>query len=83
MYLVVLEKHAQKTLKKLPKIYLKKVVQQLDALALNPFLGQKMAGQFQGSYRIKIPPIRIIYTPDTKNKIIFIRAIGFRGGVYK
>ena len=49
----------------------------------NPLLGEKMAGVFAGSYRIKIPPVRIIYMPDMKNKIIWIRAIGHRGDVYK
>jgi len=34
-------------------------------------------------YKIKIPPLRIIYTPDFKNKIIWIKAIGFREGIYK
>jgi len=55
----------------------------LRLLKTEPFLGEKMAGQFQGSYRIKIPPLRIIYLPDLKNKIIWVRAIGFRGGIYK
>lgn len=82
MYLVVLENRAKKELKKLPKIYLKKVAQQIDLLSLNPLLGEKMSGDFQGSHRIKIPPLRIIYFPNHKNKTIFIRAIGFRGGVY-
>jgi len=67
MYLIFLENRAKKELK----------------LQFNPFLGEKMAGEYSGSYRIKIPPLRIIYLPDFKNKIIRIRAIGFRGDVYK
>ena len=42
-----------------------------------------MHGEFQGYYRIKIPPLRIVYLPDIKNKIIKVRAIGFRGNIYK
>lgn len=83
MYLVFLENRAKKDLKKLPKVYFEKVGKQIDLLTLNPFLGGKMSRDFQGSYRIKIPPLRIIYTPDFKNKIIWVRAIGFRGGVYR
>jgi len=52
-------------------------------LKIEPFLGEKMMGEFKNSYRIKIPPLRIIYTPDFKNKIIWVRAIGFRGEVYR
>ncbi|EKE15033.1 MAG: hypothetical protein ACD_12C00188G0004, partial [uncultured bacterium] len=41
------------------------------------------SGEYNGSYRIKIPPLRIIYLPDFKKNIIWIRAIGFRGDIYK
>lgn len=83
MFQVILANQAKKDLKRLDAVFKEKVIKNLKMLKENPFLGQKMAGQFEGSYRIKIPPIRIIYTPDIKNKIIFVRAIGFRGGVYK
>jgi len=83
MYQVVLPKQVEKDLKKLDKVYLVKVSKCLDLLENDPFLGEKMAGVFQGFYRIKIPPLRIIYTLNLKSKIIWIRAIGFRGGVYK
>lgn len=83
MFLVVLSRQAKKDLKKLDKIYKLKVSRYIDLLGNNPFMGEKMVGRFQSSYRIKIPPLRIVYTPDLKNKIIWVRAIGFRGGVYK
>lgn len=83
MYKVYLENRAKKELKKIDKRYQEKVIFLLHQLEHNPFLGEKMAGQFFGSFRIKIPPLRIIYTPDLKNKSIWIKAIGFRGGVYK
>lgn len=83
MFQVILANQAKKDLKRLDARFQEKVIKNLKMLKEDSFLGQKMAGQFEGSYRIKTPPIRIIYTPDIKNKIIFIRAIGFRGGVYR
>ena len=83
MYLVFLENRAKKDLKKLDKNLQEKVLKNLHFLKTNPFLGIKMQGEFKGFYRIKIPPLRIIYFLDLKNKIILIRAIGFRGGIYK
>lgn len=83
MYLIVFENKAKKELKKIPKIYLEKVSKQIDLLELNPLLGNKMFGDFANNYRIKIPPLRIIYYPDYQNEIIYIRAIDFRGGIYK
>lgn len=83
MYQIKLSNQAKKDLKKLSKIYLPKVSHSIGLLTKNPFLGEKMSGDFQGSYRIKIPPVRIIYRPDLKTKTIWIRAIGHRGYIYK
>jgi len=83
MYLIFLENRAKKDLKKLDRRYKIKASDFIDKLQFNPFLGEKMSGEYDGSYKIKIPPLRIIYLPDFKNKIIWIRAIGFRGNVYK
>jgi len=83
MYLIFLENRAKKELKKLDKRFKLKASDFIDKLQFNPFLGEKMSGEYDGSYRIKIPPLRIIYFPDFKNKIIRIRAIGFRGDIYK
>ena len=83
MYQVNLLNAARKDLKRLDRKFQEKVVTALHLLEKTPFLGEKMAGIFDGWYRIKIPPLRIIYTPDTKSKIIWVRAIGFRGNVYK
>ncbi len=83
MFHVSLLNAARKDLKKLDKRYQIKTISLLRLLETNPLLGEKMAGEFQGSFRIKIPPLLIIYTPDFKTKTIWVRAIGFRGGIYK
>lgn len=82
MYQIKVNKRAEKDLKKLSTVYKQKAVRSLNLLASNPLLGDKMSGEFLGSYRIKIPPIRIIYQADHQNKIIQVRAIGHRQGVY-
>lgn len=82
MYQVRLTNQAKKDLKRLAKVYFSKVSRILDNLATNPFLGGKMADEFKGHYRIKIPPLRIIYEADFKNKIIWVKAIRHRQGVY-
>lgn len=83
MYRVNLLNSAKKDLKRLDRKFQQKTVSTLYLLEKNPFLGDKMTGIFEGWYRVKIPPLRIVYTPDTKNKIIWVRAIGFRGNVYR
>ena len=83
MYRVNLLNSAKKNLKNLDRKFQQKTLSTLRLLANNPFLGDKMAGVFEDWYRIKIPPFHIVYTPDVKNRIIWVRAIGFRGGAYK
>lgn len=83
MYQVNLLNSARKGLKKLDKRLQEKVIISLRLLETNPFLGEKMSGNFQGSYRIKFYPARIIYSVDLKNRIILIKAIGHRQGIYK
>ena len=83
MYQVKLTNRAEKELKKLAPSYKTKVTRLLNLLTENPFLGEKMSGEFKGWYRIKIPPIRIIYSANFQNKVISVRAIGHRGDIYK
>ena len=83
MYRVNLLNSAKKDLKRLDRKFQQKTVSTLHLLEKNPFLGDKTTGIFEGWYRVKIPPLRIVYTPDNKNKIIWVRAIGFRGNVYR
>lgn len=83
MFRVELSDRAEKELKRLDKIYQPKVAKYLDLLSLDPFMGQKMTGELKGYWRIKIPPLRIVYAPDFENRIIWVKAIGFRGGVYR
>lgn len=83
MFHTVLSKKAEKNLRKLDNIYKSKIRQTIDLLEKNPFLGKKMQGNFVGYYRVKIPPLRIIYSINFKDHIIWIIAIGHRGNIYK
>ncbi len=83
MYQVDLSRAAQKNLRKIDKRFQEKILSSLISLKTNPFIGEKMIGKFQDSYRIKIPPIRIIYVIAFKSKKINVRNIGHRGDIYK
>ena len=82
MYSVKLTKQAKKQLDKLGTVYLTKTLKAIDELEIDPFLGNKMKGELKGLYRVKVPPIRIIYKPDIKRKNIIIIVIGHRQGIY-
>lgn len=83
MFQIKLSNRAKKDLKKLDKRFLDKISKSIDILVTNPFLGEKMSGEYAGSYRVKIPPIRIIYSVDFENETVLIKTVGHRGGIYK
>lgn len=82
MYQVRLLNQSKKDLKRIDKRFLTKIYYSIGELSKNPFLGEKMLGKYPGLYRIKIPPIRIVYKIDHINKIIWVHAIGHRQGIY-
>jgi mRNA interferase RelE/StbE len=44
---------------------------------------KRLKGELLGSYRIRMGDLRIIYSVDEENNVIYIEVIGFRGDVYK
>ena len=82
VYKVRLTRKASKQLEKLGVQYRAKTVKALDELEHTPLLGIKLKGPLNGLYKVKIPPIRIIYQIDTKTKVIIVVAIGHRQGIY-
>ena len=44
---------------------------------------KKLKGEFEGKYRYNVGGLRIIYFVDTKERIVFVEAIGSRGDIYK
>jgi mRNA interferase RelE/StbE len=55
-------------------------------LSLNPFFGlniKKLKGEFEGIYRYRVGKIRIFYSIDIENKMIFILNIDFRKDIYE
>jgi len=44
---------------------------------------KKLKGSWKGFYRIRKGKIRIIFSVDYENKILFVNKIDFRGDVYK
>lgn len=84
MYQVKLNNRAKKDLRKLDRRFQEKIGEMIDRLSQDPLIGIKLSGDLNDSYKIKIPPLRIVYSPNFKSKIILVKSLGFRGGgVYK
>ena len=57
------------------------IVRRLNAANHNNI--KPLSGELQGSFRLRVGNIRIIYSIDDTIKIVYIEVIGFRGDVYK
>ena len=86
MYKVFYHRRARKHLKKLPKADQIKIATKVSKLQLNPLNHELDIVRYQKakkSWRVRTGNLRIIYTFNSKQKIILIEFLGYRGSIYK
>lgn len=81
-------KHVQKCYSSLPDEEKRRVDRAFQSLSHNPFITpskhiKKLRGKFKGHYRWDINALRIIYTVDTVNNIVYIERITHRKDAYR
>ena len=69
---------ARKHLKRLPGNAQNKVLKKIEKLTSDPFLGQKLRGDFKNQRSFKAWPYRIVYHYLPKEKLLFIDIIEHR-----
>ena len=84
MFKVFFKKSAEKELKKLPGVIIRKVYYLVEALKSNQIISntKKLTG-FKDLYRTRIGDYRVVYLKDTRIKIVTITKIAHRKDVYK
>jgi len=85
MYEILLTYKAEKDLGRLAKIDMRRIVRTLQKLDY-PFpegMDIRKIVNVVGFYRLGIGKIRVIFEVDKKQKQIWIRKIGYRGGMYR
>ena len=80
-YFIYISKQIRKSLLKIPSPWIDRIEKAIDALQVNPYLGEKMNGELSYSRKIKIWPYRIIYKIETEQKVIKITEVAHRGNV--
>ena len=73
---------ARANIDKLADQYKQRVLQVLDAIEANPFLGKKLHGEREGQYSMRVWPYRIIYKIYKHELLIIVIEFGHRQGVY-
>lgn len=83
MFTIVLTKRARKECDKLPKEFRSRVERAIDSLALTPFAGKKLEGEWGGYWALRSWPYRIIYVIQKEIVTVTVIHIDHRQGVYK
>ena len=83
-YKIEITASAEKSLKKIPKKDLEKVVEAIQVLAISPFPSgcRKLKGE-EDVYRVRQGNYRIIYEVIDNKLIVLVLKIGHRKDIYK
>lgn len=83
MYQVIISSPARKFIKKLPSLTVKRIIDSLDKLAVNPRPHGSKKLINSDVYRIRVGNYRIIYSINDTVKIVDVRKVGHRKDVYE
>jgi len=85
MYTVEYSKDARKTLLTLPANTRGIIIAKIDELAINPFAANNNVKKLQGreGYRLRVGNWRVIYEIHGETIVLFVVALGARGGIYQ
>ncbi|MCP4427951.1 MAG: type II toxin-antitoxin system RelE/ParE family toxin [Chloroflexi bacterium] len=85
MFTVEYSKTSQKTLRRLPRNVMERILDKMDEIARNPFAKHNNATPLKGMpyHRLRVGDWRIIYEIQHERIVIFVLKIAPRGEVYK
>jgi mRNA interferase RelE/StbE len=83
MYNVVLSRNASRTLEKATPAMRRRITAALERLKSRPYSGQRLRGELEGLFSLRIGGMRAVYGLDTKKNAVVVLAVGPRGDIYK
>jgi mRNA interferase RelE/StbE len=86
MYKIELARKAARFYQRADTVTARRLNQAFSRLAEDPFGHysiKRLRGEFEGSYRLRVGEIRIVYSVDETKKIVYVEVIGYRGNVYR
>jgi mRNA interferase RelE/StbE len=85
MFEVTFNAKARKGYERLPPKAAQLIDRALPVLERDPFAGpniKRLHGDFDGLFRLRVGPYRIIYEIDGEGRVVILLAIGPRGQMY-
>ena len=72
-----------KDLLKLDKADNRRILQTIELLKADPYVGKRLRGQLEGFRSLRVGDFRVIYTVDESARTVILQAVGRRSVVYE
>lgn len=82
MYKLLISSKAERRLKKLKIEYQQAVVEALEEISGDPFVGKPLTRELTGRFSYRVGVYRIIYRINESNKSVQVITAGHRSNVY-
>lgn len=82
MYKLRIYPKAAKELKKLSQLHKEAIINALQDIQEDPFVGKPLTRELTGRFAYKVGVYRIIYTVNRKDKVVQIITAGHRATIY-
>ena len=82
-YKVIFTKSVKKDFRKIPKLEVSKILNEIAYLAKNPRSSKTKKLKGEKLYRLRVGNYRVIYDIQDKLMLIFVVKLGHRGDIYR
>lgn len=86
VYRIIIAKDCEKSISKSPRHIRQAVEAAFEKISHSPYSGSQikaLQGEWQGYFRYRVGPYRLIYRVDDGHVTVFAIAFGSRGDIYK
>lgn len=83
MYKLLISTKAQKALKQLRKVHQEAILNALEEIKEEPFIGKPLTRELTGRFAFRVGLYRIIYKINRKNRIVRVLGAGHRRDIYE
>ena len=84
-YQVAIERQAKRSLeRRIDSDIVEKIIETIDRLEQEPYLGKPLKGQLKGKYRLTVRrDYRVVYRIEEEQQLVIVEKIGHRSKVYR
>lgn len=84
-YKIAIERQAKRSLeRRIDNDIVERIIQTIDRLERNPYLGKPLKGPLKGKYRLTVRrDYRVVYRIEEEQRLVVVERVGHRSKVYR